>query len=218
MIMKKCISLLICILTGLQCCYAQNNLRTDSKDIDIELYAIDVASSASLHEIPGSGGEFELEYVLMEYISQEEISSTLYQAFRDWWILLRDVTYPENPIVGSEGKIIFYVEPNPDSEPRSGVFNINRCPFRVYQESSIYTLLNRYNQYVYPDEEVTITLNGSDINQEYRLFRDNTLVSITIGTGSPISFKCQDIGLSIIRRRSSGNDTAKYSGTVRCRF
>ena len=37
--MKKYISLLICILTGLQYSHSQTN----SKDIAIELYAIDVA-------------------------------------------------------------------------------------------------------------------------------------------------------------------------------
>ena len=210
--MKKYISLLISILTGLHYCYSQTN----SKDIAIQLYAIDVASSASLYEISGSGGEFELDYTLMEYISQEEISSTLERAFRGWWLSPRDVIHPENPIAESEGKIIFYVEPNPDSEFRAGVFNINGCPFRVYQDPcpAIYTLLNRYNQYVYPDEEVTIMLNGSDINQEYHLFRDNTLVSRVMGTGRPISFQCRNIGLYTVKDANG----LKQNGSVNVQY
>ncbi|MCD8035169.1 MAG: RHS repeat-associated core domain-containing protein [Alistipes sp.] len=193
--MKRYIFLFIGLLSG-YFGFAQN---IDSPNVDI-YFAIDIVNGPQRFNISANGGTFTLIYALRDAdLSRADVVSTLSPIYENWWITLYDVIHPED--YWSDGQLVFYVEPNPNSETRMGLFGINECDILIVQEPlpATYSIVNPAIQHICPEEDLTITLNGSDPNRQYQLFRNNVYCSSVAGTGDSISFQISDIGVYTIK-------------------
>lgn len=197
--MKKYFFLFISLLSG-YLGFAQNDQIIDPKEVYIFYGAIDITGYTEQYiTMSGYGGRFEMTYRLRDpNTTQAEIISTLFPIFDDWWItpIADSMIYPEDWMTDDLGKITFDVVRNPYSQKRIGIFEINEYPIVVAQEAypMVYSITNPPKQYICPREEIPITLNGSDLNREYQLFRDDKYVSSIMGTGEAITFQCSTPG------------------------
>lgn len=208
--MKKYIFLLVCLLSG-YFGFAQN---IDSPNVDI-YFAIDIVNGPQQFKISADGGTFTLIYALKDPdLSRADVVSTLSPIYENWWITLYNVIHPED--YWSDGQLVFQVDPNPNSETRMGLFGINECDILVVQEPlpATYSVVNPAIQHICPEEELTITLDGSDPNRKYQLFRNDVYCSSVAGTGAPISFQSSDTGIYTIKddegRMQNGSVDVQY--------